>query len=87
MFIKGRKRSSYNLARPGATDTSNILTNIIQKTSSRSSSKNFDLDLEGQSASQSKNVVAIDTDAFKNLVIDETKVDYLIFQNHQFNVF
>ncbi len=87
MFIKGRKRSSYNLARQGVSDTNNILTNIIQKTSSRSSSKNFDLDLEGQSASQSKNVVAIDTDAYKNLEIDETKVEYKIFQNHKFNVY
>jgi len=76
MFIKGRKKSSYNLTRTDTSEQGNILTNIIQKTNSRSSSKNFDLDFEGQSTGQPKNFAQVDTDALENLQVNYTKVSY-----------
>lgn len=83
MFIKGRKKSSYTLSDPNVskqpqeqgTRGSSIVTNVIQKTHSRSSSKNFNLDLPVGSTERSKKVVSVDTDALKKLVEDLSKVE------------
>lgn len=61
MFIKGRKKSSYTLSE------SNVFEgNLIKSTSSRSSSKNFELDLNPTFSEQCKSIVKIE--AFKDLI-------------------
>ena len=85
MFIKGRKKSSYTLSE------SNVSNNInkdvlIKSTSSRSSSKNFELDLNPTFSEQCKSIVKIE--AFKDLIQETSllKENTKVFLNLNLNI-